>query len=209
MADRSPERFELLLPGDAATFRDDGTSMFGLWPDFRIAWVNRGYLAFAAANEGHDIATRWREGARLWDAVGEPLTAYYRPHFERLLREGRGWASRYDCSTPTRYRLNRMTVSPVGDRAGLLVVNATIEDAGHATEPSAPSDVYVEPGGLVRMCANCRRVHRADREAWDWVPAWVKRVPATVTHGLCPLCAQFLYGDVLKGRKARRLVDAE
>lgn len=197
--------FPSLLPGDVAVFRDDPSPIFGLWPDFRIAWVNRSYLDFAAANFGPDIATRWGEGARLWDAVGEPLAAFYEPPLARLFLEGREWSHVYECSSPTRFRRFRMTVSPVGGRAGLLVVNTRVVDVPHdllARPPREPSAVYVGEHGLVRMCASCRRVCRASSDQWDWVPAWVEHLPPNVTHGLCPLCAQLLYGDLLKARPA-------
>lgn len=205
MANRTPDAFERLLPGDPAVYRDDATSIFGLWPDFRLAWVNRGYLEFAAANDGGDVPARWAAGAPLWEAVGEPLTDFYLPHFERLLREGRAWSHTYECSSPTTYRRNRMTVSPVKDRQGLLVVNAVVAEAPHDVAerpPREPSPVYVGAGGLVKMCANCRRAIRTDGGGWDWVPAYVRRIPLNVSHGLCPLCAQWLYGDLLKAQAA-------
>lgn len=58
--------------------------------------------------------------------------------------------------------------------------------------------------GLLPLCASCKRV-RDDTGYWKDVAAYMRdRLDTEITHGICPECADHLYGDlaaeVMKGR---------
>jgi hypothetical protein len=55
--------------------------------------------------------------------------------------------------------------------------------------------LYRDERGLIVTCSSCRRVRRARPGVaqWDWVPAYVERMPDGVSHGLCELCSRFYY----------------
>ncbi|MEA1971871.1 MAG: response regulator [Candidatus Cloacimonadota bacterium] len=49
--------------------------------------------------------------------------------------------------------------------------------------------------GILPICANCHRI-RDDKGYWNDVSAYiVKHTEAELTHGICPTCADELYGD--------------
>jgi len=49
--------------------------------------------------------------------------------------------------------------------------------------------------GLVPICANCKRI-RDDRGFWNQLEAYMEsHTDASFSHGLCPECAEKLYGD--------------
>jgi ligand-binding sensor domain-containing protein len=50
--------------------------------------------------------------------------------------------------------------------------------------------------GLLPICANCKKI-RNDRGYWDQIEGYIqKHSEAQFTHGICPECAEKLYGDV-------------
>jgi PAS domain S-box-containing protein len=50
--------------------------------------------------------------------------------------------------------------------------------------------------GLIPMCANCKKI-RDDKGFWNQVEGYImKHTDATFTHGVCPDCAEKLYGDL-------------
>ena len=81
--------------------------------------------------------------------------------------------------------------------AGWLVTSAVVvESLAPAPDPAFVEAAYVDANGLITMCAHCRRTRRADAqraERWDWVPAWVARLPDRTSHGLCPGCFSYHY----------------
>jgi len=196
---------ELLLAPDAlAVYRplegsDDTT--YVLSKDLRLVRTNAAWAAFARANGGEQMLDRWRKGASVLEAIPEVLRGFYRDGFLRALATSTPWMHEYECSSPDVYRLYRMIAYPVG---GFLIVTNALQVA----HPHAPPDAALDVGayaqrGVVRMCANCRRVHRpGSNERWDWVPALVAHMPDNVSHGLCPPCAVFLYGDYALPRNA-------
>jgi hypothetical protein len=48
--------------------------------------------------------------------------------------------------------------------------------------------------GLLAMCAACKRIRRED-DLWEPVEAYLKRHEISVSHGICPGCADRLYPD--------------
>jgi ligand-binding sensor domain-containing protein len=50
--------------------------------------------------------------------------------------------------------------------------------------------------GLLPICANCKKI-RNDKGYWDQIEGYIqKHSDAQFTHGICPECAEKLYGDV-------------
>jgi ligand-binding sensor domain-containing protein len=50
--------------------------------------------------------------------------------------------------------------------------------------------------GLLPICANCKKI-RNDKGYWDQIEGYIQRhTEAQFTHGICPECAEKLYGDI-------------
>ncbi len=50
--------------------------------------------------------------------------------------------------------------------------------------------------GMLPICASCKKI-RNDTGYWEEVESYVKRhSDAQFTHGICPICAKKLYGDL-------------
>jgi hypothetical protein len=175
-------------------------SACGLWPDLRIAYVNPAWQRFAERNGGQGVRSRWSEGARLLDAIPDTLRAFYERHLKLCLDYRQTWISEYDCSSPTKYRVFRMSVRPVGHGEGLMVLHTCLlQCPHHDIEPDrVPRPArYVDPDGLIHQCVHCRRVRRVGQaEHWDWIPEWVEHVPLNASGGLCPACLATRYPDL-------------
>lgn len=53
--------------------------------------------------------------------------------------------------------------------------------------------------GILPICASCKRI-RDDRGAWQQIESYVReRSDAEFSHGICPECAQRLYGEASTG----------
>jgi ligand-binding sensor domain-containing protein len=63
-------------------------------------------------------------------------------------------------------------------------------------------------GGLIPICSSCKKI-RDDRGFWNQLEAYLRdHSEATLTHGICPECAQAIYPDAVRRLKARAKSDA-
>lgn len=194
----SPRFQALLADFDIEAFQNNSGTIFGLWPDLTLAYVNLGWVQFAALNDGEpQNDSEWRLGRCVMDAIAEPLRPFFVENYGRCLREGRPWEHVYDCSSAELYREFHLTAFPLGEAEGLLVVNSLRREAIHTRVPCPPLDeLYRDDGGMVTQCCHCRRVRRiGEAKVWDWVPAWVSDRPANTSHGLCEPCMGFHYSE--------------
>lgn len=182
---------------------DDSTgTIFGLWPDGTLAYVNAAWDLFAAANgAGPDFARRWDLGASYFDAMTPPL----RPFFRDLLARApvpdnlaRPPAHEYECSSADVFRRFCLHVYALPGAAGFLMVNSTLLERPHDIVRRPPRlatpENYRDDQGVIHQCSHCRRVLSAvGPDRWDWVPAWVERIPVEMTHTICPICFDYYY----------------
>ena len=53
--------------------------------------------------------------------------------------------------------------------------------------------------GMLPICASCKRIRTPDNR-WHIIETYIKeRTDATFTHGICPECAQRMYGQTFEG----------
>lgn len=169
-------------------------AIYGIWPDFRLAYLNPGWFRFAADNNGEpEISRRWDLGVSMLDALPPETQAFYKARYRDCLESGNTWSYEYECSSAQIFRLLAQIVYPLGAGEGLLIANSLrVEQAhdpkGRPVNPPLDS-VYRDQEGLIHQCAGCRRVKNPlEPERWDWVPAWVDRIPVATTHTFCPSC---------------------
>ncbi len=197
-----PAFLPLLRGFDVEELDQHGGSVYGLWPDLRLACFNRSWEEFARDNGGEPaISTRWGLNSSVAEAICEPLRRYYALRYSACLKGMEPWDHRYECSSPFAFRCFHMTAYPLGRREGLLVVNSLVVERPHdvAGVPahSADDHAYVDAHGDLHQCAHCRRVQRSDTpQFWDWIPQWVEKSPAHASHGICPVCLDYYYPDL-------------
>lgn len=186
----------------SAIERYAGTA-YGLWLDWRLAYINPGWIGFAAENGGPPaLQSPDCLHTPVMDVTAEVLRPFYRELFthaiERRNRTRRPLAHRYECSSARAFREYVMHLYPLGQAEGLLVVNSLVVERPHAADaPPAgdaqPSD-YLDEHGLMHQCAHCRRMQNLRVPGrWDWVPAWVETIPPEASHTLCYFCLHLFY----------------
>jgi hypothetical protein len=164
-----------------------------------ITYCNPAWDAFALKNEGEPGVFRAQVVSRnLLEFVPADLKAFHAGLFAKARSTDQPVNHDYECSSATMFRLYRMQIYPLDQ--GFAVINSLRLEHPHDRTPLEPKDaLYRSEGGLIRMCANCRRTNRtSDPAAWDWVPAYVDRERENVTHGVCPLCLEYYYRPYLQ-----------
>ena len=203
MADRVLPEFERFLGTPLlieAEQQED--TVYGILPDFRLAYYNPAWVAFARAN---GAAEKVWSGAYLGTSVLEVTADELQPFYRKLFRlalhqsveELRPLQHRYFCHSAEMYREFLMTLYQVGDAQGVLIVNSLVVeveyDSTKAVTVEGREPDYVDAAGLVHQCAHCRRVHDLKTNHWDWVPDWVRDMPPRTTHTICNFCMAFFY----------------
>ena len=164
--------------------------------ELRFIECNPVWDRFAEANGGRDIARAAMPGRSILDYVPAVLRTFY-VHKYWFAKRTPGWTEfDYDCSSPEKIRLLRMSMMPVEE--GILVANhLRLEEDCPPAPPltEARKQDYISSGGIVTMCANCRKTKRVDdATTWDWVPEFLHDTGGLpVSHGLCPRCASVFY----------------
>ncbi len=188
----------LLSDFDLNKIQCDGGTVFGMWADLTLAYTNSAWNQFAVHNDGGAaMPTGGILGRCVLAATAEPLRPFFAEGYRRCLRESRPWEHVYECSSADIYREFHMTTFPLGQAEGLLVVNSLRVESPHTRTSHAPRfELYRNADGAITQCCHCRRTQRATgNPSWDWVPTWITDQPHETSHGICPACAGFYYGQ--------------
>ena len=177
------------------------SSVVGIWPDTRIAYLSQAWHAFAATNDGLPAIASWGLGARYMDAVPEVLRPFYESFFSGVPDADASlhpMTHEYECSSPTLFRKFSMHAFALEARAGFVIVNSLLVERPHGDTRNGTASIegsrYETAGSVVVQCSHCRRFGDArDPERWDWVPDWVASTPAGTSHGICPTCYDYYY----------------
>jgi PAS domain-containing protein len=176
----------------------DTSIIYMLDSEMRIVYCNKAWDQFASVNRGSRFNRRAVLGMHILDVVAGPLKDFYENGFAQAKETGQPWEHDYECSSPASFRLFHMRVLPLTD-SYLLVENSLRFERPHGPErPAMPVDsaLYVSKGGMLTMCAHCRRTRRigtTSAPVWDWVPAYLVEPPGPVSHGLCRNCHAYFY----------------
>lgn len=175
-------------------------TIYGVWADYRLAYMNPGWFRFAKENGGEPAISRdWELGRSILDAMADDVRDIYQTKYDQCLRFREAWKNEYECSSALVYRWFHQTVYPLGRGGeGLLFVNALAVERPHNARlrPDLALDeaAYVGPGGVLQQCCHCRKMKNfRESERWDWVRDWVKRSPANTSHTFCPSCYGYYY----------------
>lgn len=192
---------DLLAPFSASTLELLPAPACAVLPDLSIAYVNPAWTAFGLSN-GLTSPSTIAPGASVLAVTPASLRPFYARLFERARQTRDPVDHDYECSSPELHRVFRMRIHPCASGA-FLIVHSLLRQEDH--EPSATSsleDAYRDARTIIVQCSNCRRVRRPgavdeDTAEWDWVPAFVRRIPPQTSHGICGVCVQFYYSDSL------------
>jgi hypothetical protein len=180
-------------------FETDQDVLYLLDGDLCIAECNLGWDKFAAANGGVGISRKEVRGRSIFEFIPEVLTEFYEKKYTEARHAAHWIGFDYECSTPDVFRQFHMAMRSV-EYSGLLVVNSYLPD--QRTPLTSPNQAladtaYVSPGGMITMCAHCRRTRRQDdSNTWDWVSRFLRDTGRKTSHGLCPRCTSYLYPDL-------------
>ena len=186
----------LLWDSYPAAIHDAEETIYAMRPDFTLAYVNVGWMRFAARNGGEPmISLNWPIGCCVEDAIAADLRPFFAENFAKCLSERRPWQHQYECSSPELHRSFVMMTYPLGAGEGLLVINSLVQETTHTRSAHEPLEIlYRDKHGIIHQCCHCRRVQRCGTEPiWDWVPDWVTACPKNTSHGLCEPCFGFYY----------------
>ncbi len=180
-------------------------SVYGLWPDLRLAYFNPWWFRFAKENDGEpDIALHWGLGTPVMNSVPDVLKTFYEDLYESVFSRKQPFSvpvqHEYECSSPNTYRRYLMTLYRLGASEGILVVNSIVVEGPQTREPhDALETLYRSDDGVIRQCPSCRRTkNMKETDQWDWVPAWVAKSPSRTTHVMCNLCFQAYFKEQLR-----------
>lgn len=182
------------------TLESSPYACFVLTESLDIAYCNSAWDRFALQNGGTGQVLAAQVISRnLFDFIPAALKDYHAGLFAQARLHGRRVTHDYECSSPRSFRRFRMEIYPLQPGRGFAVVNSLTVERPHSQPSWKPDDtIYRNSNGLIRMCANCRRTNRAsDPDVWDWVPSYMEATRRDVTHGVCRVCAEYYYHDVL------------
>ncbi|KAB0670484.1 hypothetical protein F6V30_10090 [Oryzomonas sagensis] len=198
--------FDRLLDFMETGWQGNGSEIiYGVWPDFRLAYFNEGWVRFARENGGAPwLMSPECLGRSVLEVTTPELRPFYRELFTRAITTvtARPYSisHEYECSSAEIYRKFAMLLFRLKGGQGLLIANSLVVEMPHTVrgtvpvEPSANSAPYHNEHELVIQCAACRRIRHQQLEGrWDWIPAWVSQPPERTSHGLCDLCMSYYY----------------
>jgi len=204
MKERADSKFlDLLKEFTWMKIEEHDSSVYGLWPDFRLAYFNPAWVRFAQDNAGDPLL--WSPqclGTSVMDVTPRELKPFYQDSFSSCLegypKNRKPLQHEYECSSADVYRKFNMTLYSLKGSAGLLVVNSLLIETANQSKQQHLEEFnetdYVDTNGLIHQCAHCRKIqHMESMDRWDWIPAWVKEIPENTSHGICPICFDHYY----------------
>ena len=192
-----PQFAPLIAQFDVDTLDRQSEVIYGTWNDYRLAYFNPAWLAFARDNGGQPkIANEWPLGRSISDAWPQVITPCWEARLQTCLRSGLPYQIDYECSSPDLYREFELMVMPLHDSQGLLFINSVRVETPHETPAFEPGKAYVDGNGLIIQCVHCRRVKNQQVDnRWDRVPALVARPAKNTSHSLCDVCFGYYYPE--------------
>ncbi|MBL0065665.1 MAG: hypothetical protein IPP38_11765 [Bacteroidetes bacterium] len=197
---RFEEDFKDSLVGlDFDTIENFPHTIYGLSKELKLNYFNSAWLEFATMNNGEpDISSRFPIGTPIEKALAGGIKDFYIDNYSRVLRDLRIWNHEYECSSASIYRLFYQNVYPLKNGDGIIIVNGIrIEkpfDEDFRPTSKHPISEYLDANGFIAQCSNCRKTQRvSDLKFWDWVPAFVKKMPENVSHSICPICYDYYW----------------
>jgi hypothetical protein len=175
------------------SYNNDPAVIYALDRHLKLVHCNEAWDLFARRNDAPELTGIRMLGTCIMDVVPESLTDYYTAVYDAVRRFQRHWWHVFDCSSQNVSRQFQMNILPAGDD-GIIVVNTLIREEAHEERLTARIEEYTDAGGIVTMCANCRRAeHLSSPGRWDFVPSLLASSGVLIKPGLCPFCQAYHY----------------
>ncbi len=188
------EKFKQLLTGfDLIDIENHEGTVFGLRDNYTIAYFNKAWKSFAQNNDGEPaISSNWGIGAQFFNAVPEIMKSFYLELFRRCRAQEKSVKHTYECSSPDVYRKFQQIIYPLNTE-GYLIVNSLLMEEPHRADLFPYAAFHsTKTKDIIYQCANCRKVrHQKLDNRWDFIPQWIHKAPAMVSHTLCSACEGF------------------
>ncbi|MDP9160360.1 MAG: hypothetical protein M3O09_09055 [Acidobacteriota bacterium] len=156
--------------------------------ELRIVYCNPAWDKFALENQGTAARCQNVSGTELLHYIAEDLQPTYLRAFASARTSGRSELT-FECSSPSHYRHYRMRIRLL--RAGYAITNSLQVERPHNREIFQPDYAHFE-NGTITSCVGCRRTKNLrTRDAWDWVPYFLKDSFVPTNHRLCPACSVY------------------
>ncbi len=158
-----------------------------------LVYRNPAWDRFASENDAPELASEAVIGTDLQRVIGRDLVPFYRAAFQKVQQERVAWNCLYECSSRQVFRKFRMQIHPLAP-SGYLVRNNLLVEHPHVEVALADNATYVHADSFIKVCMHCRCSRRAnDPHRWDFVPAYLERGLANVSHSLCAMCLDYFY----------------
>jgi hypothetical protein len=167
---------------------------------FKFLYCNSAWDRFYLENggSGGHLASQV-VGSSIFEVVPAVLEEFYKSLFESAISSSQSKEFYFQCSSPSEYRLHRMTLLPsVG---GLIVAydqreSYKIDQEGifikNKVDRRELERQFRSDDGSVVMCSHCRKARTSDpSKAWHFVADFLERPPEAVSHALCDLCWEY------------------
>lgn len=185
-----------ILEEDLADLNASSNTIYAVWSDLTIAFLNDAWFDFARENRaGDDFLEGFGIGSSVDVGGDDPMNRYFIDCIHRSLREERAVAFQYECPAPETFRLMQVNFLPL--RNDLCVISiARVKSSSHQAQGRDPragtAFDYLNDDGLISMCSCCRRVRVPGTEhEWDFVPALIEDPVDTISHTFCESCKAY------------------
>lgn len=169
---------------------------------YTLVDFNDGYRAFAIANDGADILTRWPIGSNILSSIPDIIRNDIKRMYDQVLANNTIVEHEYDCHSPTVFRRFKMRILPFMDGFVLhehcLIESSELRGAYELTDSEVQSG-YIDINGIVHQCCHCRRIQsNVDVNNWVWVVTLIERdnsFSSNISHSICPVCMLHYYPE--------------
>ena len=172
----------------------DPAVTYVLDPQLTIAYCNLSWNRFALENGAPQIVREKIIGLPVLNVIADTLRGFYRNAYAGVQGTKQPWEHDYECSSAQHYRMMHMRVLPLSG-GFLMIENSLSVIKPHSPGPGETGvQSYKDELGVIMMCAHCRRVRYPQSQRWDWIPAFIAKLPENTSHGLCENCRTFYFG---------------
>jgi NDP-sugar pyrophosphorylase family protein len=112
------------------SFNKHSSSIYGLYKNYNIVYLNDAWFNFAQENSNNNVnTTEYLLGRNIFDTIPDVQKSFYKNLFDSILNANCSplvlSRTEYECSGPTLYRPYAMHIYPIGTE-GLVVIHSLV-----------------------------------------------------------------------------------